>query len=110
MKHALRFFWLGFLPTLCLCGLLAGLSAVWINTQSVLTPSAAPLRLEETAPWRYTLEIFTEEITFSIPAPPDKLELFSKYPALLPRSIRLLAWGWNSLPHFQEYLAELLPY
>lgn len=110
MKHALRSFGLGFVPTLCLWALAAGLLAVWLNTQSVLTPAAVPVALEETAPWTYALEVFGEELAFRLPPPPDKLEFFSEYPVLIPRGLRLLAWGWEELPGAVEYLKGLLPY
>ncbi len=97
MKQGLRAFFLGFFPTLCVWGLLAGLGAVWFNTQSVLTPAEQPLSLRSEAPGRYALEIFAERYEFSLPLLPDKSEIFSRYPVLVPRSLRLLAWGWEEL-------------
>ena len=54
MREKGRSFLLGFVPTLCVWGLIAGLLTVWVNTQSVLTPET---------------------------------------PLLIPRSVRLAAWG-----------------
>ena len=97
MKQGLRAFCLGFFPTLCFWGLLAGLGTVWVNTQSVLTPAEQPLVLRSEAPGRYVLEVFSERYEFALPVLPDKPEIFSRYPVLAPRSLRLLAWGWEEL-------------
>ena len=110
MKRSLRAFLLGFIPTLCLIGLAAGLCIVWVNTQSVLGPGASILELYQAAPWQYTLEAFGTELSFQLPQLPDRLEIFSRYPVLLPRGIRLTAWAWDNLSEGAAYLREFLPY
>ena len=110
MKRSLRAFLLGFIPTFCLIGLAAGLCMVWVNTQSVLSPGAALLEFQQATPWQYTLEAFGAEFSFQLPQLPDRLEIFSRYPALLPRGIRLAAWIWDNLSAGAAYLREFLPY
>ncbi len=110
MKHPFRAFLWGFVPTLCVFALAAGLCTVWVNTQLVMTPGAALFQLQESEPFRYTLEAFGTELSFQLPKLPDQLTFFSKYPSLLPRSLRLTAWIWDNLSQWMAYLRDFLPY
>ena len=92
MREKGRSFLLGFVPTLCVWGLIAGLLTVWVNTQSVLTPKT-PLEFSEPERGAYVLIVFGEEVRWQLPELPFKAELFSRYPILIPRSVRLAAWG-----------------
>ena len=92
MREKGRSFLLGFVPTLCVWGLIAGLLTVWVNTQSVLTPET-PLEFSEPERGTYVRIVFGEEAHWQLPELPFKAELFSRYPILIPRSVRLAAWG-----------------
>mgnify|MGYP005778037897 FL=1 len=105
----LRYFLLGFIPTLCLFGLVGGILTVWLRSAAALMPETPSLTLER-AENGWTVTAFGEEHTLSLPG--QRLEAaVSRFPTLVPRELRLAAWGADEIfgENWQEYLEEKLP-
>ena len=98
----LRWIMLGFVPTMCVFGLLFGCYAAWSGTEAVLHPEAA----EEAA-----LPVLLPADGEAESAPPFA-EIAGRFPVLVPHSVRLLAWCSDAVrenwPAWEEYLREIL--
>lgn len=107
VKESLRWFLLGFVPTLCVFGLITGFFFAWMNTRSALQPEQPALVLREEELGVISLSAFGSESRAVIP---EWGEFFSQYPALMPRSLRLAAWALDeaekNLPLAEEYLVR----
>ena len=107
----LRYFLLGFVPTLCAAALIWGLAAVWLNTSAALMPELPSLSVEAVDGGVWKITAFGGGRGLSLPA--DRVgEGVSRFPGLVPRELRLLAWGIDALGgnNWKEYLRGLLPY
>ncbi len=105
----LRYFLLGFIPTLCLFGLIGGILTVWLRSAAALMPETPSLTLER-AENGWTVTAFGEEHILSLPG--QRLEAaVSRFPTLVPRELRLAAWGADEIfgENWQEYLEKKLP-
>lgn len=102
----LRYFLLGFIPTLCLFGLIGGVAAVWIHTTASLMPELPSLSLE-LSQGVWTVGAFGEK--WSIALPTTELEnAAEKFPIFIPRELRLTAWGLDEIfgENWNAYLSE----
>lgn len=106
-----RWFLAGFVPTLCIFGLIFGSFFVWVNTRSSLVPQQAALEISavEAGKWEFSASGQRKEV--SLPEIP-LAEAFEKYPILIPHSVRLAAWGREfleqNLPEWNEYLHKII--
>ncbi|MGI5893984.1 MAG: hypothetical protein ACOX6P_05250 [Candidatus Merdivicinus sp.] len=110
VQEGIRWFLIGFVPTLCLFGLLFGLFFVWVNSRASLIPQQAALSIETTEDgWM----IRTSETEQMIQYPDMEAAHFvERWPVLVPHSIRLLAWAENQVeekwPDWEEYLRGIV--
>lgn len=102
----LRYFLMGFIPTLCIFGLIGGIAAVWIHTTASLMPEMPVLSLDVSQEG-LTVSAFGKEwhATASTEAFEKTAEQF---PTLVPREIRLTAWGIEQIfgKNWEAYLPE----
>ena len=106
IKESLRWFLLGFVPTLCVFGLIAGFFFAWMNTRSALQPEQPALVLREEEPGVISLSAFGSESRAVIP---EWGGFFSRYPALMPHSLRLAAWALDEAEKNSPWRKNILP-
>ncbi len=106
-KENIRWFLMGMIPTLCVIGLVIGLFFVWYNSRAMMVPQKAPLTIQMEAPGEIVVQAAGKKAVIQLPVREVEM-FFSRHPALLPRTVRLAAWGRDFVreyaPQWEEYL------
>ncbi len=114
LLEALRWVLLGFVPAMCVFGLIFGFFFAWTGTRASLYPQEAALAVREEEPGRWIVAAAGMEREI---APASLLEdsrigeIAARYPVFVPHTVRLLAWCGGEIrenwPLWEEYLREI---